>query len=120
MPIAIQTELMPTGVRMLKLAGTLEVFTFVEFKKTFDDLVAVGKDIQVVVDLSKVTYIASSGWSVLLSRRKMLKIGGGDLTVFGLHPDIKRVYDSMRIGKRLPLGADADAAIKLLGAPEAP
>ena len=103
---------------MVKPMGQLDVFTFVEFKKYFEELCAQAKDIWVVVDLSAVEYIASSGWSVLLSRRLAFKRLGGNLSIFGLKDDIRRVYDSMKIHKMLPAAENIADATKLLKEPD--
>ena len=117
--IEIQSEVMPDGTRVVKPIGKLDVFTFTELKKYFEELCSQAKDVMVVVDLSAVVYIASSGWSVLLSRRQALRRLGGDLSIFGLSSDIKRVYESMKIDKMLPAGETVADATKLLNAPEA-
>jgi anti-anti-sigma factor len=112
--IQINSKILDNGVRLAKLEGALDIFSYGELKKYLEELSADAKDVQVVVDLSAVSYIASSGWSVLLSRRKLMRLAGGNLSVFGLNEDIRRVYDAMRIDKRLPCGAGVNEALDLL------
>jgi anti-anti-sigma factor len=116
--IEINSEILPDGTRVIKPVGKLDVFTFVELKKYFEDLCAGATALMVVVDLSAVVYIASSGWSVLLSRRQALRRLGGDLSIFGLSADLLRVYESMKIHQMLPAADDLSGASKLLKAPE--
>ena len=68
-----------------------------------------------VVNLSGVEFVASSGWSVLLARRKMSKLAGGELIVHGLNEEPRRVYTSMKIGDLLPLAGDENEAFEMLG-----
>lgn len=112
----IHTEVMAGGVRIVKPVGKLDVFTFTQLKKYFEELYqqASSSSLQVIVDLSAVVYIASSGWSVLLSRRQALRRAGGDMSIFGLSEDIRRVYESMRISKMLPAAGSAAEAASIL------
>lgn len=94
----------------LRLSGKLDVFSFVQLKKHLEGVSAQDPAAKLAVDLSGVEYIASSGWSVLLARRKLGKLAGGDLVVCGMSAELKRVYDSMRIVNLLPAEADLKAA----------
>ena len=116
--LEITSATLPDGTKIIKPVGKLDVFTFVELKKYFEELCASAAAIMVVVDLREVVYIASSGWSVLLSRRQAIRRQGGDLATFGLNEDLMRVYDSMKISKMLPTAASLDEAAKLLSAGE--
>jgi anti-anti-sigma factor len=117
--IEINTEELPDRTHLIKLAGKLDVFTFVEFKKFFDERFGGLQQILVAVDLGAVEYIASSGWSVLLSRRQAIKRSGGNLSIFGLNANLKRVYDSMKIQRMLPAADNQEEACKLLATPDA-
>ncbi len=117
--IDIKSETLAGGVCLVKPSGKLDVFSFVELKTYFEELCAREARPMVVVDLSAVDYIASSGWSVLLSRRQSIRRQGGDLAICGLGVNLKRVYDTMKIDKMLPLAADTAAAAGMLKAPEA-
>jgi stage II sporulation protein AA (anti-sigma F factor antagonist) len=94
----------------LRLSGKLDVFSFVQLKKQLEGVSAQDPAAKLAVDLSGVEYIASSGWSVLLARRKLGRLTGGDLLICGMSAELRRVYDSMRISKLLPAEADLDAA----------
>lgn len=98
----------------VRLEGRLDVFTFVKLKKALEAISAQDPTAKLAVDLRRVDFIASSGWSVLLARRKLGRAAGGDLAVFGMNAEIRRVYDAMRIKALLPLAADQAAACQLL------
>jgi anti-anti-sigma factor len=102
------------GVLIVELEGMLDVFSFAEFKKYFRRLTENSMGTLVVVDLGGVNYIASSGWSVLLAGRRILHLQGGDLSIFGLHDGLKRVYETMHIAAMLPMAESLDEADRLV------
>lgn len=108
---------MPGQAWQVSLAGKLDVFSFTKLKKHLEGISAEDKTAKVAIDLGRVTFIASSGWSVLLARRKLSRLGGGDLIVCAMPPELRRVYDSMRIAALLPVVSNMDIACKrLMGA----
>ena len=118
--IEINEELLEGGIQLVKPVGKLDVFTFIDLKKYFEELCArMPQGLQVVVDLSGVEYIASSGWSVLLSRRQAIQRQAGNLSVFGMNDNLRRVYDSMKIDRMLPSAIGREDAVRLLKAPQA-
>jgi anti-anti-sigma factor len=112
--IEIVSEMLDGGIHVVKTSGKLDVFSYLELKQFLETLGTATPDLKVVVDLSATEYIASSGWSVLLSRRKGLKLSGGNLSICGLSDETKRVYDSMRISTILPSAATVHEAVRLL------
>jgi anti-anti-sigma factor len=113
--IEISEEQIVGGIQLVKPVGKLDVFTFIDLKKYFEELCArMPQGLKVVVDLSGVEYIASSGWSVLLSRRQAIQRQAGDLSVFGMNDNLRRVYDSMKIDRMLPSAAGQEDAVRLL------
>jgi anti-sigma B factor antagonist len=118
--IEITEETLEGGFRLVKPVGKLDVFSFIDLKKYFEELCArEPQGLMVVVDLTGVEYIASSGWSVLLSRRQAIQRLRGDLSIFGMNDNLKRVYDSMRIGRMLPSAVTLEEAKGLLAVPSA-
>jgi anti-sigma B factor antagonist len=113
--IEIVEEQMEGGIQLVRPVGKLDVFTFIDLKKYFEELCArLPQGLKVVVDLSGVDYIASSGWSVLLSRRQAIQRQGGDLSVYGMNDNLRRVYDSMKIDRMLPSAPSREDAARLL------
>jgi anti-sigma B factor antagonist len=107
----------PGQVWVLQLAGKLDVFSFVKLKSFLEGVAGEDAKAKLVLDLSNVEFVASSGWSVLLARRKINKLAGGELSICGMNADIDRVYKSMRITPLLPSFPDAATAAKALEAP---
>ena len=97
------------GVLIVKFAGILDVFTLADFMGEFKRSCGNPKVTLVAVDLGEVEYIASSGWSVLLSCRRALTMHGGEMSIFGLHDGIRRVYENMNIETLLPVVVSLEA-----------
>jgi anti-sigma B factor antagonist len=112
--IEISSERLPDGIQVVRPKGRLDVFSYLELKQVLERLNAATSDLRVVVDLSATDYIASSGWSVLLSRRRNLKVAGGDLSICGLTEETRRIYDSMKIQSVLPVAETVSEAAQLL------
>lgn len=69
---------------------------------------------QVALDLGEVSYMDSAAIGWLLSLHKAFTNAGGRMVLFGIHPNVKRVIDIMRIDRVLSLAEDHDHAIKRL------
>ena len=113
--LEIQTDTLENGLVLVSPRGRLDVFSFFKLREYFDGRKpAAGQ--RMVVDLEAVDFLASSGWSVLLSRRKAMKKAGGEMMICGLNAQIQRVYDDMSIGDALPSAPDRDQAVRRLSA----
>lgn len=110
----IKSEILAEGVHVIRPSGKLDVFSFVELRNYFNSLNYREKVLKLVVDLSGLECVTSSGWSMLLSSRKLLRLSGGELSICGLRPEMMRVYDSMKIQNLLPSSVTANGAIDLL------
>ena len=72
----------------------------------------------VLLDLSRVTYIDSSAIGWLISCSRAFKAGGGRFVAHSVQPAVKQILDMLRIGQVVPLAPDETAARALLnGAP---
>lgn len=99
---------------LLKLQGNLDLFTFGELKKAFEGLAADPKAKKLVVDLSGVNYVASSGWGVLMARAKALKDDGGRLVVIGMNEGNGKVYETLHVNSIMPSAPDLGKAKEIL------
>lgn len=69
---------------------------------------------QVALDLGESSYMDSAAIGWLLSLHKAFDDAGGRLVIYGLHPNVKRVVEIMRIDKVLNLASDHDHALQRL------
>ncbi|HZY85885.1 MAG TPA: STAS domain-containing protein [Gemmataceae bacterium] len=70
----------------------------------------------VLLDLSKVGYINSTGISWLVQAHQRVQQDGGRLVLHSVQPFVRGVLDLMRLGSVLNLAADEPAARALPGA----
>lgn len=81
-------------VLILKLKGELDTYTAQDFLEFFKEQIERGKN-RFVVDMSEVTFVSSSGWGALSSAYKKSREKGGNLVLYGLRGQVKRVYRIM-------------------------
>jgi anti-sigma B factor antagonist len=67
---------------------------------------------KVVVDISEVKTIDSSGVAVIVSLFKRLRAVGGGVRVAGLHGQPKEIFHFLRLDQALPIFASVDDAAK--------
>ena len=68
----------------------------------------------VALDLSEASYMDSAAIGWLLSLHKQLSGAGGRLVLHGLHPNVKRVIEIMRIDQVLDLAESRGHALECL------
>ena len=69
----------------------MELTTSDELDKVLDSLLN-SKSYQIIIDLKKVDYISSRGWSIFLSKIKEIRENGGDLKLINMTDNVYEVY----------------------------
>jgi len=102
-------------VTVLRVRASLDAKTAAELKP---EVVAIGESgtKKVVVDLSKLALIDSSGVGVLISLFKRLRAIGGQVCFAGVQAQPKEVFRLLRLDRSLDLCATVDEALQKLGA----
>ena len=78
---------------IVRMKGDLDVVNSDDFKRwIIDHLIASGKK-NIVLDMSKLNYMDSSGLGVIISIQKHCKLNGGALTIFGLNEQIRKLLE---------------------------
>lgn len=80
------------GVTVLYLSGRLNVTTTVDLESAFDSLLKSGKS-KVLVDCRDLEYISSAGLRVLLAAAKSFRKANGEVSLCGLKPNVKQVFE---------------------------
>jgi anti-anti-sigma factor len=78
------------------------------------------KRLQVVVDLSELGFISSSGLGAFLSTVNHFREGGGDLAFVGLSPKIHKVFTMVGFLRVLTVLPDLEAGLDHFGRPKPP
>jgi anti-sigma B factor antagonist len=88
-------------------SGEVDLFTSAHFRQYLHGLPDMGPNPHLVIDLSETSYIASSGWAVLLSTARALRLAGGKMVLVNMKHEIQGVYNVMDIESQLPLAPSA-------------
>ena len=68
---------------------------------------------QLVVDLSKVSYIDSSGLAVLIEAMQNVERYGGKFTLAGLQQNVKPIFEIARLDQVFPIFPDVESALNV-------
>lgn len=112
----LTTEQLPNGIDKIALTGRLDTAGAQEIDLPFMRLTAT-RPALVVVDLSRVSFLASMGIRTLLSSAKALGRRGGRMVLAGPQPLVAEVIRAMAIDELIPVYADVASACSGLTSP---
>jgi anti-anti-sigma factor len=98
-------------VSIVKVGGYIEFRASEELDKAIDDLVNSG-NYNLIVDLKDVDYISSRGWSIFLSKIKILRENKGDLKLVNMQPEVYEVYKVLEFFWFLKVYNSVESAIE--------
>ncbi len=78
-------------ITVIKLDGVVDTVSCVKLRSILDDLVDRGNT-KLVIDMSNVEYVSSSGWGVFSSRIKEIRDSGGDIKIFGMDREVDNIF----------------------------
>jgi anti-sigma B factor antagonist len=79
-------------IAVVRVLGQIDTTTSHELERRLQFLL---KDLQfeIVIDLSKVSYISSAGWGIFISEIRGIRESGGDLKLTGMTPEVGEVFE---------------------------
>ena len=80
------------GIVFLEVKGRLDTFSSTELEKKLSKLIQ-DKKYKILIDLSQLDFISSSGLRVLLAAGKQLKSVNGKIVLCALQNHVKEVFD---------------------------
>ena len=98
------------NVAVLALRGEVDVSSAPRLRQRLVELATEGRA-WVVVDLSAVEFLDSTGLGILVSGLRRFRLLGGDLTLAGAQPRILRVLEMTRLDRAFDVYASVDAAV---------
>lgn len=101
------------GSLVVALGGEIDLDRAPAVRRQLLDCVKRGQD--VLVDLSAVTYIDSSGIASLVEALQWAKRRGSDLRLVAVSPQALRVFELARLDKVFSIHPDIDAALAAAG-----
>lgn len=87
-------------ITLLVVSGFVDTTTCQELAKAIQDLIK-QKKIQIIVDLSRVTYVSSAGWGVFVGEIKNVRDLGGDLKLVQMTPEVAEVFEMLEFNRVL-------------------
>ena len=103
---AMRTE---GGIAVLGVAGEIDVYTAPEFKSAINRAIESGTT-DLVIDLSQVSYMDSSGFGTLLGATKRVRPKGGSINLIGCSEAIERMMRITRLDTVFNLFSTVDEA----------
>ncbi|MGQ9632186.1 MAG: STAS domain-containing protein [bacterium] len=83
-------------ISILDVDGEVDVYYSSAIEEKIKDLIKQGRK-KVIVDLSKVTYMDSSGLGVLVGSLKNLRKVGGSLKIAEINPAIANIFEITKL-----------------------
>lgn len=94
----------------IKLDGELDLVSAHVFRETVDRAMEEMLSQNLIIDLSRVTFIDSSGLGVILGRFRKIKGACGEMVIFGATTNVRRVLELSGITTFIPIcWSEADA-----------
>jgi anti-sigma B factor antagonist len=98
---------------VLRIEGSMSDDYLREIRLSFDE--AINRDLSIIVDLSEVSYISSSGLGMLFNSDARLKNKNRKLVVTGIKEDIRRLFSVTRIENHIMLADSLNEALQIIG-----
>ena len=110
----IEDEAIDDATHVIELGGEVDLYTAPEFKERMVELIESGKK-QIVVDLSKATFIDSTTLGVLVGGVKRLRPTGGSLALVCTDQNITKIFEITGLDRVFTIYPSRDEAVSKLG-----
>jgi len=104
--------MMQKGVLVVALEGELDLNSADRYRDMIDDAIVRTGAIYLVFDLSKVTFIDSSGLGMMLGRYKKIEQKGGRSAMCGICSQLSRMIEVSGLRKLMPVYKTREDAIE--------
>jgi anti-sigma B factor antagonist len=99
-----------TKTGILALEGDIDLHRSPEVKETLEPLIA-QKVPRILLDLTAVTYIDSSGLATMIETLQRIQSYGGKFAMFGLRESVRTVFEIARLDQIFKLFSDEAEAL---------
>lgn len=104
-----------TGLPVIDVAGEIDLYTAPMFKQALTQSIEDGNK-NILVNMSGVSYMDSSGFGTLLGATKRVRPDGGSVNLIGCNDAICRMLKITRLNTIFGLFDDEDTAVKTVAA----
>ena len=109
----IEDDAIDDATHVIELGGEVDLYTAPEFKERMVELIESGKK-QIVVDLSKATFIDSTTLGVLVGGVKRLRPTGGSLALVCTDENITKIFEITGLDRVFPIHASRADALQAI------
>jgi anti-sigma B factor antagonist len=102
--------ILPESKNVLPLEGEIDLHVSPRVSEKLGDIIK-PKPSRVVVDLSRVSYIDSSGLAVLISGMQEVEDYGGRFALAGLQENVRSIFETARLDNVFLIYPHVDAAL---------
>ena len=95
---------------VIRLGGEIDVYTAPLVREKLDEQIRKGRN-DLVLDLTDVTFLDSTGLGVLVGRLKHARSTGGSLVLFGADARVLRVFSITGLDKVFEMFPDLETAL---------
>ena len=106
----LRERALDSSTAVISVEGELHVSTAPEFSRALNAAIA-GGTTSVVLDMTAVSFVDSTGLSVLLNTLRRVTRRGGRLAIACSNPTVQRLYEITRLDSTFDITPDVDAAI---------
>lgn len=99
-----------SGLTVCHIDGEVDINSSPDIKKSFDKLIS-KKTPKIVINLSKVAYVDSSGLATLVEILKGMRTYGGRIRLASLSPKIKSLFEITKLEKLFEIMGSEEEAI---------
>ena len=112
----LSEEALDDRTHVVAVSGEIHVSTAPEFSRLLDAAIGEGKD-QIVLDLSGVEFIDSTGLSVLLNGLRRVTRAGGRMALVCANPTVLRLFVITRLDSTFRIVPTREEALALVREP---
>ena len=114
--LTLTTDTITTGATVVSAQGRLDLAAAADFRALVADTVEEGH-VRVVVDLSRVTFLDSSGIGALISGLRATRQAGGGLSIVGAAAQVRVVLELTKVDQILQSFPDVETALRASDGP---
>lgn len=89
-----------SDIPLMMVSGYVDTTTCQELAQEIQNLIQ-QKKVQIIVDLSKVSYISSAGWGVFVGVIKTVREKGGDIKIVQMSSEVYEVFEMLEFNRIL-------------------
>ena len=117
-PLVLVTSEVSPGIWTVEIQGPLEAANLSSLRAVIGDLFSRGI-YRFILDLEKITYISSSGFSCFVASVDIARKNGGEIIFSTPSPDVRGAFHLLGLSQMLRLVRDLKSAIAAFSQPAA-